>query len=127
MLAFCTRCWSEISARDVVCPECGARVEDDPRSFEQKLVAALAHPLPETRARICWVLGRKKAGWAVPHLLHALADRDLFVRVAALRALGETGDESAVPALERAAADESKLIRIVARTALCQIRARESA
>jgi len=127
MLAFCTRCWSEISASDLVCPECGARVDDDPRSFEQKLVAALAHPLPETRARICWVLGQKKAGWAVPHLLHALADRDLFVRVAALRALGEIGDSSALAALERAAADENLMIRTVAKRALDRLRARESA
>ncbi len=127
MLAFCTRCWSQISARDVVCPECGARVDEDPRSFEQKLEAALGHPLPQTRARICWVLGQKRATWAVPHLIRMLGDNDLFVCIAALRALGEIGDDSALPALERAAADEKLLVRIVAKAALDQVRMRQLA
>jgi HEAT repeat protein len=126
MLAFCTRCWSQISAQAKVCSECGGRVDDDPRSFEQKLLNALAHPLPATRARICWVLGQKRAKWAVPHLIGMLSDKDLYVRIAALRALGETADESAVPALERAAAQENVMVRIVAQGALEQIRTRQS-
>jgi len=124
MLAFCTRCWSEMYAKDTICPRCGARVDDDPRSFEQKLIAALEHPLPETRSRICWVLGQKRASWAVPHLIRMLDDSDLFVQVAALRALGEIGDPSAEPALEEASKHEKPLVRIVARGALEQIRAR---
>jgi HEAT repeat protein len=127
MLAFCTRCWTQISTRDVACPACGANIDDDPRSFEQKLIAALGHPMPETRSRICWVLGQKKATWAVPHLVRMLGDGDLFVRVAALRALGEIGDPSAIPTLEGVVADESLLVRIVAQGALDQIRVRTSA
>jgi HEAT repeat protein len=126
MLAFCTRCWWQISDRDVVCTHCGAKVDDDPRSFEEKLTAALEHPLPETRSRICWVLGQKKAAWAVPHLIRRLQDDDLFVRVAALRALGNIGDPSAESALEAAISDEKLLVRIVAQGALEQIRIRSS-
>lgn len=124
MLAFCTRCWSEMSAKDTVCPRCGARVDDDPRSFEQKLIAALEHPLPETRSRICWLLGQKRANWAVSHLIEMLKDGDLFVRVAALRALGEIGDPSAEFALEIALHDEKPLVRVVAQGALDQLHAR---
>ena len=124
MLAFCTRCWSEMYAKDTVCPHCGARVDDDRRSFEQKLMAGLEHPLPETRSRICWILGQKRATWAVPHLIEMLRDGDLFVRVAALRALGEIGDPSAESALEMAAQDEKPLVRVVAHGALQQIYAR---
>jgi HEAT repeat protein len=100
-------------------------VDDDSRTYEQKLVAALNHPLSETRARICWVLGQKKVVGAVPHLLHILVDPDLFVRVAALQALGENGDERALPALERFAADESVLIQAAAQEAVKQIRIRK--
>jgi len=124
MLVFCTRCWSEMSSKDAECSHCGARVDDDPRSFGQKLVAALEHPLPETRSRICWILGQKRATWAVPHLIRMLKDSDLFVRVAALRALGDIGDSSAGTALEEACRDEKPLVRIVAQGALQQIRAR---
>lgn len=124
MLAFCTRCWSEMHTEDVVCPNCGARVDDDPRSFEQKLIAALDHPLPETRSRICWLLGQKRAIWAVPQLLNMLGDTDLFVRIAALRALGEIGDPSAEPALQAASQDDKPLVRVVAQGALEQIRVR---
>ena len=124
MLAFCTRCWSEMHTDDLVCPRCGARVDDDPRSYDQKLSAALSHPLPETRARICWLLGQKRAIWAVPDLLKMLRDADLFVRIAALRALGEIGDPSAEPELQAACKDDKPLVRVVAQGALEQIRVR---
>jgi HEAT repeat protein len=124
MLAFCTRCWSEMYAKDTTCPHCGAQVDDDPRSFEQKLIGALGQPLPETRSRICWLLGQKRVTWAVPHLLKMLNDDDLYVRIAALRALGGIGDPSAESALIAAASDEKALLRIAAQGALQQIRAR---
>ena len=124
MLAFCTRCWWEMSSKDAVCAHCGARVDEDPRSFEQKLIAALEHPLAEARSRICWILGQKRATWAIPHLIRMLKDSDLFVRVAALRALGDIGDSSAETALEETCRDEKPLVRIVAQGALQQIRAR---
>jgi len=53
-----------------------------------------------------------------------LQDSDLFVRVAALRALGDIGDLSVEPALEAAVRDERPLVRVVAEGALEQIRAR---
>jgi HEAT repeat protein len=122
MYAFCTNCWSLISAKDDVCGTCGARPDQDARSFQQKLTAALQHPLAETRARICWVMGRIRASWAVPQVIGMLRDEDLFVRIAAVHALGEIGDEAAIPALERAAEDKSVLARIAATNALEQIR-----
>jgi HEAT repeat protein len=101
-------------------------VDEDPRSFEQKLAAALEHPLSETRARICWILGQKKASWAIPALVRMLGDNDLFVRVAALRALGEIGDPSAMPALERALDDENVMVRRAAQRAWQQVRSQQS-
>jgi HEAT repeat protein len=127
MVAFCTNCWRELSTSDARCPHCGAVLEHDARSFEQKLIGALRHPLPETRARICWVLGQKRGAWAVPHLIPMLEDIDLFVRLAALRGLGEIGDDAALAAVERSLSEESVLMRAAAKTALDQIRQRRSA
>jgi len=115
-----------MSAQSAECPACGTTVEHDPTSLEQKLAVALQHPLPEARARICWILGQRRRTWAVPYLLHILRDVDLHVRLAALRALGEIGDETAIPVLERAAEDWGVLMRVAARGALEQIRVRQT-
>jgi HEAT repeat protein len=127
MSAFCPTCWAQISAADQVCPACGADCTKDARSFQAKLISALSHPLPEARARICWILGQKQEPWAVPHLISMLKDEDMFVRVAALRALGEIADPAAEAAVRQAAADQNVMLRIVAQGTLMQIRTRNRA
>lgn len=122
MLAFCTRCWLEINADDTVCAHCGAEVNDDPRSYDEKLKAALHHPLPPARARICWVLGRRGDASAIPHLLHMLDDEDVYVQIAALKALGRIGDGSVLAVLEEAAGNPSLIIRLAASQALADVR-----
>jgi HEAT repeat protein len=122
VIAYCMTCWSEIPASDLVCPVCGKNVTDDSKSFDQKLLTAFDHPLPDARVRICWLAGRRKMREAVPPLLRLLRDPDLYVRLAALEALGEIGDAVAVPPIESAARERSVLIRKAARRALLQIR-----
>ena len=88
MIAFCTHCFAEIDSEDQVCPYCKADLSTDSRSYEDKLMAALEHPLPEARARICWLLGENNIRSAVPKLMHAAAhDPDLFVKKSAIEAL----------------------------------------
>lgn len=118
MLAFCTRCWLEIQSNAPVCPHCGARVDDDPRAYDEKLKGALQHPLPSTRARICWLFGQRGDPAAIPHLLVMLKDEDLYVRIAALKALGKIGGSSVLPVLEEAANNPSLIIRLAATQAL---------
>jgi uncharacterized membrane protein YvbJ len=60
VIAFCTHCWTEVDSEDLQCPKCGADFGNDARSYEQKLVAALRHPLPEARVRVCWLLGENR-------------------------------------------------------------------
>jgi hypothetical protein len=51
-------------------------------------VAALEHPMPEVRKRICWLIGENKIGSAIPYLVKvADHDSDLFVGRAARAAL----------------------------------------
>jgi hypothetical protein len=88
VIAFCTHCWTELDASIDRCPHCGIDQGADPRSYEEKLVAALAHPLPEARARVCWLIGENCIRTAVPRLMHvAEHDPDLFVQKAAVEAL----------------------------------------
>jgi hypothetical protein len=89
MIAFCTHCWAEIDARLDQCSQCGADLAADSRSYEEKLIGALAHPLPQARARVCWLIGENRISAAAPCLMRlAEHDPDLFVRRAAVEGLG---------------------------------------
>jgi HEAT repeat protein len=90
------RCLAEVDARVDYCPHCGEDQTADPRSYEAKIVDALAHPLPEARARICWLIGENSIRSAVPSLMHlAEHDPDLYVQKAAVLALGVLQDPRA--------------------------------
>jgi HEAT repeat protein len=93
VIAFCTHCWSEIDSKADQCPQCRIDLGGDSRSYEEKLIAALAHPLPEARVRICWLIGQNRIRAVVPCLMHmAEQDPDLFVQKAAVEALGTLQD-----------------------------------
>ena len=89
MVSYCPHCWTELEQESRTCPGCGAEVGTDSRNFKQKMMGALRHLLPEARARACWLLGINGAEAAVPLLIRtAQEDDDLFVRLAAVEALG---------------------------------------
>ena len=88
MIAFCTHCWAEIDAAVTRCAHCNADLTSDPRTYSEKLVAALEHPMPEIRERICWLIGENKISGAIPYLVKVAGhDSDLFVGRAARAAL----------------------------------------
>lgn len=88
MIVFCTHCWKETTSDKSVCPYCGSNLELDKRSFEAKLVSALDHPLPETRVRICWLIGKNQIDSAAEKLMSmSESDPDMFVRRAAVEGL----------------------------------------
>ncbi len=111
MRAFCTSCWAEVDAAQSICPVCGFDIRSDPRSYDDKISSALRHPLPETRARVCELAGRRRMRTAVPILIERTTDPDTYVRVAALDALGEIGDLRALGPVERNCRDRSLLVR----------------
>jgi HEAT repeat protein len=119
MIALCTHCWAEIDDALNVCSSCGEDLNSDPRTYEQKLVAALEHPLPGARVRICWLIGENKIQPAVPDLMKiAECDPDLFVRRAALEALAVLRDPRAVPLLEAISKSGNHFLAAVARRSL---------
>ena len=119
MIAFCTHCWAEIDDALNVCSTCGEDLTSDPRTYEQKLVAALEHPLPAARVRICWLIGENKIQLAVPDLMKiAECDPDIFVRRAALEALAVLRDPRAAPLLEAISRSDNRFLAAVARRSL---------
>jgi len=119
MFVLCPKCWNELKSAPTECPNCGTSVDLYSRDYERRLVAALPRSNAERRAQICWVLGSRGKRSAVPALIQLIHDPDMLVRIAALRGLGEIGDESAAPEVEKATASDKPLaVRTVARNVL---------
>lgn len=102
MTVFCLNCWHEADSANVVCPYCRGHLDVDARSYEEKLVRGLDHPLPEARVRICWLVRENRIDAAAEKLISmAREDPDLFVQRAAVRALGGLHSERIKPFLKR--------------------------
>jgi hypothetical protein len=50
-------------------PECGAGLAADERSYEEKLLHSLKHPIKEVRLRACWLIGAKEMEKASSQLM----------------------------------------------------------
>jgi HEAT repeat protein len=120
-------CWSEMPSDQKKCPNCGAAIDVDSPSYEKSLLKALDSAAPEHRAQVCRALASRGSTRALPHLVAMLDDTVVIVRVEALRALGEIGDESVIPVIEeQAASTESSLVRTAASDALHALGAYQS-
>lgn len=118
MFLLCPKCWNELKAEIIDCPRCGTAVDLCSPKYQRRLLAAIPHANPERRSQICQVLSSIGDRDAVPVLIELLHDSDIFVRVAALRALGEIGDLSAVAAVEKATLGQNLIVRTVAAAVL---------
>jgi hypothetical protein len=57
-LAFCPYCYAQIQASEIVCEACGADLENwNARSYAERLIQALGHPLADVRMRAIIALG----------------------------------------------------------------------
>ena len=122
MIAYCTHCWREVNSKDKVCPGCEADLSLDHRTYEEKLIGALAHPLPAARVRICWLIGENRIRQAVPDLMRlATNDPDLFVRKAALEGLGTLCDSRSASLLRAISKSENRLLAGAAKKSLAAI------
>jgi HEAT repeat protein len=97
------------------------RVQES-RGFVDKLIAALDHPEPETRARAALILGLRREKRAVEPLLRVLREgTDASLMEAAIEALGRIGDRRCRAALETVAIRGSLRVRLAARKALASL------
>lgn len=126
MFLLCPKCWSELISGSTDCPRCGVHVDLPSPKYQRRLLAALAHASPERRSQICQVLASIGDREAVQGLIELLHDPDIFVRVAALRALGEIGDPSSVAAVEKLTLSQNLIVRGVATAVLKMLIGTES-
>ncbi|MBF6590449.1 MAG: hypothetical protein IVW57_07935 [Ktedonobacterales bacterium] len=138
---YCTHCWAANAWDAGMCLQCGARLvapDGGDLPYIEKLLEALAHPEPETRARAATILGVIGSS-DDPRVVHALltalqvdpADEksheihDTGLEGAAARALGQLHACEAAAALERLALRDGRalasgLAAIAALTELAQ-------
>jgi diadenosine tetraphosphate (Ap4A) HIT family hydrolase len=69
-MQYCGACFEQFDARLAQCPHCGALPERlSERDYQEKLLAALEHPLAEVRMRAILAFGRRQQPEVAPALL----------------------------------------------------------
>lgn len=120
---FCPYCWRTVDAETDRCPHCGyALAEWDTLPYEEKLLRALDHALPEARTMAVQVLSELRSTAAVPRLVSLLEqEQDVYLTAEVARALARIGGEESRRALERLCAHESAAIRLLAHRLLVTV------
>jgi HEAT repeat protein len=95
------------------------------RDFVDKLIAALDHPEPETRARAASILGRRRETRGVDALIRVVRQaRDPSLVEVAIEALGRIGDPRSREAIEWVATRGTLRVREAARQVLATLKPR---
>jgi HEAT repeat protein len=112
LIQYCPNCWAENLIDATVCDQCGTSLaETEPISYDQKLMRALHHPVPEVREMAAMLLGQRRDQHALPVLMSRLLEEtDIGVLCAISKALGQLGDCRAVASLSRRLAHPSALV-----------------
>ena len=114
---FCPDCWREVEPGARECPGCGAALADlDGQSYERKLIAALAHPLPDRQMLAARILGQLRSQAAVSELEKVVEfSPDPYLAAEAVTALARIGGNAATKAVKRAERDERVVVRAAAK------------
>lgn len=118
---YCPACWREVPEKVEVCPHCAAEIQCllDERDYVAKLIAALSHREPTTPIRAASILGRLKAGAAVVPLMRLLkGPSDVYIKAAAIEALGNIGGTDVREVLEEYSRHPSVIVQRSAQAAL---------
>jgi hypothetical protein len=85
---FCLECFEEVDAGAVRCRSCGSATSTRDRTYEEMLVRALSHRLPDRRILAAEILGRRRSQAATERLAAlALDPADPYVQASAAAAL----------------------------------------
>jgi hypothetical protein len=116
---YCPDCFAEVEQQTAGCPRCGADLTSPAGDFEEQLIRALGHPLPDRRLLAAQVLGQRGARRAVPRLIRIVDESDDPYLVAeATVALARIGDPAGLAVVDRMARVRPAVARAAARTAL---------
>lgn len=111
---FCPNCWHEIEYGSQHCQECGYDIsQDNQNSYEEKLIAALSHPVHESRLIAAQVLGELHSIKALKHFARILKRNrsDYFFSHAILEALQKIPHPDSQRIVEEARHNSIALIR----------------
>ncbi len=113
MVFFCQHCFKEIPQDATLCPFCGAYIKSyDARSFEDKLIHALKHPLPETVSISIIVLGKIRSTKAIKPLKKLFSTTsDPYMQKEILDALFAIGGKDAEEFLKKMLSHENVIVR----------------
>ena len=109
---FCSNCWAENRIDATICEHCGRPLSEiEPVSYDQKLIRALHHSLPEMREMAAILLGQRRNRDALPVLLSSLLEEtDIGMLCAIIQALAQLEDCRAVTSLAKRLAQPHALV-----------------
>ncbi len=116
---YCPDCFAEVAPAAAQCPRCGADLSALGGDFEQRLIKALRHPLPDRQLLAAQILGARRAHQAVPRLMEVIQEsNDPYLAAEAVTALARIGDPAGLAVVDRIARDGPAVPRAAARAAL---------
>lgn len=118
---YCPECWQVIAGTEECCPYCGyALTQSETLSFEEKLIQALRHPIPERRLLAIQILGQLGSQAALPELEFLLDNErhDIYVLRETLVALSKIQGSRSQEVLQKAAGHPLPIIRKLAKRLL---------
>jgi len=120
IIYFCPACWSVISEKDKLCPNCGCDLTDfHNMPYEYKLLMGLEHPVVEMRINVIHTVGMKNLISALPQLEHmANKESNPMLLMAIVDALGRMSHPEAIELLRKLTHHTYPVIRSRARYVL---------
>jgi predicted amidophosphoribosyltransferase len=117
LTCFCPECWKEIGPQNAECPHCGCNLsQHDYLSYEEKLLAALRHPIRENRMLAIQLLGDLRSQAALPVFRSMLeTEQDFFVVREIARSLAKIGSAESEDIIRMLEDHKSRLVRKIAK------------
>ena len=118
---YCPSCWAEFHEDVQVCTHCGFEIGSfDGLEYEQKLLRAAFHPIPENRYMAVEALEMLKSRRALPVLAKILHEEknDVYLLYQVLKALANIPDPRSEELLREATRHPFRLVRQRARQLL---------
>ena len=114
---FCPECWKQIEFQDIKCPRCGHSLSRyDNLSYEEKLIAALRHPIRENRMLAIQLLGDLRSQAALPVFRSMLEkEQDFYVVREITRSLAKIGSAVSEDIIRTLEYHSSRLVRRIAK------------
>lgn len=110
---YCPKCWTTIEDIELTCPNCGYDMEEFKRlSYEDKLLVALNHPVPERRMMAAQILGNMRSQRALNEFLKIVTsgNTDYYFLRAVLLATAKINHPDRQLILQKASQHYSTLI-----------------